>query len=70
MENVVQISDVDWTIVRPPKLGDGGVPHGYRASLAERPQGWTMKRADLAAFLVDEAEKARYAKRIAGVTSA
>ena len=70
MEDLVQASDVDWTIVRPPRLRDGGALRGYRLQVGARPTGaWAMQRADLAVFLVDEAENAEHLKTIVGVTS-
>jgi NAD(P)H-binding len=64
-------SNVDWTIVRPPRLKAGGVPRGYRVRSGARPAGaWAMQRADLAAFLLDEAEREGHKKEIVGITSA
>jgi putative NADH-flavin reductase len=70
MEDLVRASDVEWTIVRPPRLQDGGAPHGYRLQVGARPSGArAMQRADLAAFLVDDAGKVEHIKTIVGVTS-
>jgi|SRR5579863_2992741 len=70
MERLVIASDVDWTIVRPPRLLDGGVAKGYRIEVGAQPKGaWSMQRADLAACLLDEAESGEHARAIVGVTS-
>lgn len=71
MEQLVRASNVEWTIVRPPRLKEGGSPHGYRVRRGARPQGaWAMQRVDLAAFLLDEAEKGEHKNAIVGITSA
>jgi putative NADH-flavin reductase len=71
MERLVCASNVDWTIVRPPRLKVGGDPRGYRVQTGARPAGaWAMQRADLAAFLLDEVEREEHKKEIVGITSA
>ena len=71
MERLVQASDVDWVIVRPPRLADGGLTRGYRIKVSARPGGSAvMQRADLSSFLVDEVEKREHLRAIVGVTSA
>ena len=71
MEVALRASDVDWTIVRPPRLRDGGRRRGYRIAVNERPSGpASMQRADLAAFLLDEAETRQHSRQVVGVTSA
>jgi putative NADH-flavin reductase len=68
MEHVVRASACAWTIVRPPRLTEGGASRGYRALVDALPRGaWSMARADLAAFLLDEAENAMYSRAIVGV---
>jgi putative NADH-flavin reductase len=71
MEHLIELSDTDWTIVRPPRLVDGGHPHGYRAAPGTLPDGpASLERADLAAFMLDVVEKHQYPRAIVGVTSA
>ena len=55
MERIVQASDTDWTIMRPPKLSDKGARGGYqsRRNLNVR-RGFTMTRADLATAILDQ----------------
>jgi putative NADH-flavin reductase len=70
MEQLVRSSGVDWTIVRPPMLQDGGQPRGYRVQRGARPAGaWAMQRADLATFLVDETERHEHKMQIVGATA-
>jgi putative NADH-flavin reductase len=53
MERVLAESDVDWTVVRPPRLSDGDHTGEYRVD-AEEPMkdSSTISRADLADFIV------------------
>ncbi|MFI5761844.1 NAD(P)-dependent oxidoreductase [Streptomyces sp. NPDC051563] len=61
MEKAVTSSGLDWTIVRPPKLSDHGPTGKYRTGTGLAVRLWSsIGRADLAAFLVDEAETPRY----------
>ncbi len=70
MEQLVQASGVEWTIVRPPRLQEGGKPRGYRVRVDSQPVGrWSMQRVDLAAYLLDEAERGEHVRTIVGVTS-
>lgn len=71
MERLIQTSDLDWTIVRPPRLQSGGRQAGYRTSIGKRPNGPSaMQRTDLAAFLLDEAQEAGDFRTVVGITSA
>jgi len=67
MERRVRSAAVDWTIVRPPMLRSGGAPRGYRVHPNEIGGRWSMQRADLATFLLDEAENGEYRRTIVGV---
>ncbi|MFD9697459.1 NAD(P)-dependent oxidoreductase [Lentzea sp. NPDC059081] len=61
MEPLITASGLSWTIVRPPKLSDHAATGEYRTGTDLRIQLWSsIGRADLAAFLVDEAENPRY----------
>ncbi|WP_370971104.1 NAD(P)-dependent oxidoreductase [Amycolatopsis sp. cg9] len=61
MEPLITASGLKWTIVRPPKLSDGDRIGKYRAGTDLRIRLWSaVGRADLAAFLVDEAETPQY----------
>jgi putative NADH-flavin reductase len=70
MEHLVRTSETDWTIVRPPRLLEGGRPRGYKTRAGARPGGASaMQRCDLAAFLLDAVERREYLREIAGITS-
>ena len=71
MENVVAGSDLDWTIVRPSRLTMGKNSRGYKIMAGGKPNGSiSMDYMDLAACLLDIAEKRSHISEIVGVTSA
>ncbi|MCP3404751.1 NAD(P)-dependent oxidoreductase [Bradyrhizobium sp. CCGB01] len=71
MEREIRAAHLDWTIVRPPRLLEGGRPRGYRFNVGAMPPGKViMERADLAAFLLDEAEAQNHVRAIVGLASA
>ncbi|WP_199444529.1 NAD(P)H-binding protein [Umezawaea beigongshangensis] len=62
MEPLITASGLNWTIVRLPKLSDHDAIGKYRVGTDLPIRLWSsIGRADLAAFLVDEAETPRYA---------
>ena len=68
---LIRASDLDWTIVRPPRLKEGPSSGGYRIERGAAPRGsWAVQYADLATFLLDEAENGNHKKEIVGITSA
>lgn len=70
MEEVVRARATAWTIVRPPRLLDGGSKRGYRIEVGARPRGPAyMQRADLAAFLLDAAERREHLEEVVGIAS-
>jgi len=53
MEQVLHRSDVDWTVVRPPRLTDGPATGRYRIAVNGRlRRGSSISRADLAAAML------------------
>lgn len=67
---VYAASDLDWTLVRPPRLVEGE-PTGRLEHHAHRSTKSTkITRADLATFLADEVEQDRYPRRAPFVASA
>ena len=57
-EQIIKASDLDWTIVRPGLLRDGRATGLYRA--LTDPKDWqltTIRRTDVARFLIDEVEQ-------------
>lgn len=63
MEPLVTASGLDWTIIRPPKLSEQPATGKYTTSTSTPVRLWSsIGRADLAAFLVQEAEEPRYVR--------
>lgn len=61
MEALVVASSLDWTIVRPPAPRDTQASHRYQVGEDLPIRLWhSIGRADLAGFLVGEAEEARF----------
>ncbi|MEV7045016.1 NAD(P)H-binding protein [Amycolatopsis sp. NPDC051061] len=61
MEPLITASGLNWTIVRPPKLSDHDAIGKYTAGTDLRIRLWSsIGRADLATFLLDEAETPQY----------
>jgi putative NADH-flavin reductase len=53
-EEEVHASNLDWTIVRPPRLTDKAASGTYRIGIDRNvPRGVTISRADLAAAMLD-----------------
>lgn len=68
MEDLVASSNLDWTIVRAPKLDDGEESGVYRVQERGMPRGaWSMHRGDLAAFLLDEVRQRAFLHAVVGV---
>ncbi|MGY1620515.1 NAD(P)-dependent oxidoreductase [Geodermatophilus sp. SYSU D00691] len=56
-------SDRDWTLVRPPRLLDGEATGTVAHDAHRSPRGTGIRRADLAAFLVDVVEQQLYQRQ-------
>jgi putative NADH-flavin reductase len=69
MERVVEASDLEWTIVRPPRLTNGPLTGRYRISEQHAPPSGVISRADCAHAILDFAEKHEYVRRVIGVSS-
>ena len=55
-------TDLDWTLVRPPRLVDGPATGAVEHSAARSPSRTSISRADLAAFVVDLVEQPDYVR--------
>jgi putative NADH-flavin reductase len=67
-ERIIQASDSDWTMVRPPRLLPGEARGVYRVAEEELPAGGsTLRFADLAHFMLTAAEKNEHVRHVAGV---
>jgi putative NADH-flavin reductase len=69
MEGLVEASsDLEWTIVRPPRLTNGAHTGHYRVAAGELPRGGgAISRSDLANFVLDEAERRNHLRALVGV---
>jgi putative NADH-flavin reductase len=70
MEAEVCLPDFDWTIVRPPRLTNGPARHSYRINEGNLPAGgFLISRADVAHFMIGEAECRAHLKHIVGIAN-
>jgi putative NADH-flavin reductase len=70
MERVVMASGLDWTIARPPQLTKGRLTGHYSIEDDGRPRGrWSMSRADVAHFFLEELERGAHVRRLVGIAS-
>jgi putative NADH-flavin reductase len=70
METEVCQRELDWTIVRPPRLTDGPARHAYRVVDGNLPKGgFLISRADVAHFMIGEAENPAHLKQIVGLAN-
>jgi len=72
MERIVKASNLDWTIVRPPRLNNGHRTKRYGVLDDHLPRGSgggaaIISRADVADFLLNEVEQPAHPRRIVGV---
>ena len=70
METEVSQSDLDWTIVRPPRLTNGPARHAYRVADGRLPQGgFIIHGTDVAHFMIGEEENPAHLKKIVSVAN-
>ena len=70
MEEVFRASQLDWTIVRPPRLTDKAYTGRYRVREGHLPHfGFTVSRADVADFMVRQAIDSNSVGKIFGVSN-
>ena len=68
MEAVIKGSTLDWTIVRPPKLTGAMRSGRYRFRQEHLPRfGFSISRADVAAFAIEAAERHLFSRKVVGV---
>jgi putative NADH-flavin reductase len=69
LETVVQATELEWTIARPPRLVDGKQEKPVRVVSGALPEhGFTLSFSALGAFLVDCVEQKRYLREIVGLS--
>ena len=68
MEAAFSQSDLDWTMIRPPRLTKGRITNCYRIMEgALPPSGSFISRGDVAQFMIGEAENPAHVREIVGL---
>jgi putative NADH-flavin reductase len=71
MEREIMKDDLEWTVLRPPRLTDGPPTRSYRVADGELPaSGYVISRADVADFMAHEAERPAHIRKIVGLARA
>jgi putative NADH-flavin reductase len=65
MERLVTTSDLDWTVLRPPRMSDSA-PNGQSSTVTEPKNrgGMLIKKDEVAGAMLDAAENGRYIREI------
>ena len=66
MERELMQDDLEWTVIRPPRLTNGPPTRRYRVADGELP-GHVISRADVAEFMIKEAEAPAHLRKIVGL---
>lgn len=70
MESFFQKSSLEWTLVRPPRLTNRPRRGRYRVREGHLPSfGFTISRADVAAFMIKTAEKHAFIQQVVGISN-
>jgi putative NADH-flavin reductase len=68
MEREIMKEDLEWTVLRPPRLTNGPPTRSYRVADGELPaSGYVISRADVADFMINEAETPAHVRQIVGL---
>lgn len=62
--NVIQNSDLDWTVVRYPRLNDGTHTRNYRVGYVSKESGTQLSRADAADFVLQELIEKKWLRKL------
>ena len=69
MERIFQMSQLEWTLVRPPELTNGLHSGKYRVREGHLPRfGFSISRADVADCFLEILENQRFVRKIVGVS--
>ncbi len=70
MEEVLRESDLDWTVVRPPRLTDRSVTGTYRTAYGQNiRRGVFVSRADVAHYMLRALDQPETFRRTVGIAS-
>jgi putative NADH-flavin reductase len=68
MEDVLRESELDWTVVRPPRLSDTALTGKYRTAIGQNlASGMIISRADVAHLMLATLERSETVKRTVGI---
>jgi len=72
MEKLVTASDLDWTILRPPRMSDSAPDEQSTSTLDEPPDssGMVINREEVARVMLDTVENRRYVRELVHVRGA
>ncbi|HEY1636256.1 MAG TPA: NAD(P)H-binding protein [Acidimicrobiales bacterium] len=70
MEDVLRGSDLEWTVIRPPKLTDKPLTSQYRTALGQNIRGgWSVPRADVAHLMLRVLDQPETIDQVIGIAS-
>ena len=70
MESIVQKSDLQWTLVRPPRLTNRPLRNHIRVVEGHLPRfGFAISRGDVAAFMIKTAEDNAFIRKVVGISN-
>jgi putative NADH-flavin reductase len=70
LEAIIERSELDWTIVRPPQLIDSASAEHYRERIGHLPRfGFKISRADVADYFVKSIEDERLIRKVVGISN-
>jgi putative NADH-flavin reductase len=70
MERTIQATQLDWTILRPPKLTDGVLSKKYRVRIGKLPvSGFSISRADVADCFLRSLEDDETIRKVVGLSN-
>jgi uncharacterized protein YbjT (DUF2867 family) len=70
MEDVLRDSQLEWTVVRPPKLNDGPLTATYQTAYGQNVRGgFSVSRADVAHLMLRVLAQPETIEQVVGVAS-
>jgi putative NADH-flavin reductase len=70
METNIQNTQLDWTILRPPRLTDGALSRRYRVCMGKLPVlGFSISRADVADYFLRAVEDDSTIRKVVGLSN-
>jgi uncharacterized protein YbjT (DUF2867 family) len=70
MEDILRGGDLEWTVIRPPKLTDKPLTGRYRTALGQNIRGgWSVPRADVAHLMLRVLDQPETIDQVIGIAS-